>query len=98
MKPGVLLLDSLSAVSERKLEAVYQVHRFFDGEFPEPPVATNIRAIITSAARGASTQVVDRLERLELIAIRGAGTDAVDLTEARRRSIQVTTPHRPADR
>jgi lactate dehydrogenase-like 2-hydroxyacid dehydrogenase len=42
-------------------------------------------------AHGASNEVVDALPALEIIAINGIGTDAVDLERARARSVRVTT-------
>ena len=46
-----------------------------------------MRAIVTGGAHGANNEIVDALPRLEIIAINGIGTDAVDLERARARSV-----------
>jgi lactate dehydrogenase-like 2-hydroxyacid dehydrogenase len=50
-----------------------------------------VRAIVTGGGHGASAALVDRLPALEIIAINGIGTDAVDLDQARARKLRVTT-------
>jgi lactate dehydrogenase-like 2-hydroxyacid dehydrogenase len=40
---------------------------------------------------GLSRELMDRMPALEIIAVNGIGTDAVDLDEARRRGVRVTT-------
>jgi hydroxypyruvate reductase len=90
MKPDILLLDRFSGPGEERLDAAYRVHRLYAGSVTLDDVAP-IRAIVTSGAKGARSEIVDRLPSLEIIAIRGVGADAVDLDETRRRSIRVTT-------
>ncbi|HLW93577.1 MAG TPA: 2-hydroxyacid dehydrogenase [Roseiarcus sp.] len=91
MKPDVLLLDRFSERGEARLDAAYRVHRLYAGAVALSDIAPAIRAIVTSGAKGAPTEIVDKLTALEIIAIRGVGTDAVDLDRARKRSIRVTT-------
>jgi hydroxypyruvate reductase len=91
MKPDVLLLDRFSEAGEARLDGAYRVHRFYTGAVAMNEVAPAIRAIVTSGAKGAPNEIVERLTGLEIIAIRGVGTDAVDLDRARRRQIRVTT-------
>jgi hydroxypyruvate reductase len=91
MKPDILLLDRFSGPGEERLDAAYRVHRLYAGSVMLDDVAPRIRAIVTSGAKGAKSEIVDRLPSLEIIAIRGVGTDAVDLDQTRRRSIRVTT-------
>jgi lactate dehydrogenase-like 2-hydroxyacid dehydrogenase len=50
-----------------------------------------VRAIVTGGGHGADNEIVDALPALEIIAINGIGTDAVDLERARARSVRVTT-------
>jgi hydroxypyruvate reductase len=54
-------------------------------------IGSSVCAIVTGGAHGASNEIVDALPRLEIIAINGIGTDAVDLERARARSVRVTT-------
>jgi lactate dehydrogenase-like 2-hydroxyacid dehydrogenase len=91
MKPDVLLLDRFSEPGEAQLAAAYRVHRFYAGEVALDDIATTVRAVVTSGAKGAPNAIVDKLAALEIIAIRGVGTDAVDLDRMRRSSIRVTT-------
>jgi lactate dehydrogenase-like 2-hydroxyacid dehydrogenase len=94
MKPDILLIEPMMPEVEAQLDAAYRVHRLFKAEDPAALIAQvgpSIRAIVTGGAHGASNEVVDALPALEIIAINGIGTDAVDLERARARSVRVTT-------
>ena len=94
MKPDILLIEPMMAAIERQLDAGYRVHRLAEAADPEAlvaRVAPTIRAIVTGGATGASPELVERLPALEIIAINGIGTDAVDLGQARARGVRVTT-------
>jgi hydroxypyruvate reductase len=94
MKPEILLIEPMMPEVEAQLDAAYRVHRLFKAEDPAALIAQVgpcIRAIVTGGAHGASNEVVDALPALEIIAINGIGTDAVDLERARARSVRVTT-------
>jgi hydroxypyruvate reductase len=54
-------------------------------------IGKNVRAVVTGGALGASRALMERLPALEIVAINGVGTDAVDLAYARSRGIRVTT-------
>jgi len=88
MKPDLLLLEPMLPDIERRLEAAYTLHR--DATLPGD-VAARIRAIATGGGTGVPPALMAGLPALEIIAINGIGTDAVDLAEARRRHIRVTT-------
>jgi lactate dehydrogenase-like 2-hydroxyacid dehydrogenase len=94
MKPEILLIEPMMPEVEAQLDAAYQVHRTFNA--PDMAallarVAPRIRAIVTGGGSGAGNDLVDALPALEIIAINGIGTDAVDLERARARGIRVTT-------
>jgi lactate dehydrogenase-like 2-hydroxyacid dehydrogenase len=94
MKPNILLIEPKMPEVEALLDAAYRVHRLFQASDPAKLIAEfapSIRAIVTGGAHGASNEVVDALPALEIIAINGIGTDAVDLERARARSVRVTT-------
>jgi lactate dehydrogenase-like 2-hydroxyacid dehydrogenase len=79
---------------EAALDAAYEVHRLHLA--PDPAalvraVGPFIRALVTTGAGGVANALVDALPALELIAIRGVGTDRVDLDHARSRGLRVTT-------
>jgi hydroxypyruvate reductase len=94
MKPEILLIEAMMPEIEAKLDADYQVHRYDaaqDQAAFAASVGPNIRAIVTGGGSGASNALIDALPKLEIIAIDGVGTDAVDLEHARSRSVRVTT-------
>lgn len=94
MKPHVLLIEPMMPEAEARLDAAYCVHRLFaahDRAALIAAIGSCVRAIVTGGGHGASNQIVDALPRLEIIAINGIGTDAVDLEHARARSVRVTT-------
>jgi len=94
MKPDVLLVEPMMAPIEASLDLSYCVHRLFeapDWKVLVASIAPEVRGIVTGGATGASNDLIDRLPALEIIAINGIGTDAVDLERAKRRKIRVTT-------
>src|SRR5579863_4616021 len=94
MKPDILLIEPMTPDVEARLDTSYNVHRLSrakDHMAFLAEVGANIRAIITGGRTGASNAIVDALPKLEIIAINGIGTDAVDLDLSRRRGIHVTT-------
>jgi lactate dehydrogenase-like 2-hydroxyacid dehydrogenase len=94
MKPHVLLIEPMMPEAEAQLHAAYCVHRLFaahDRAALIAAIGSSVRAIVTGGAHGASNEIVDALPRLEIIAINGVGTNAVDLQRARARSVWVTT-------
>lgn len=90
MKPAILLLEPMMPEIEKQLDAAYTVYRAATPEQLEK-IAGSIRGIATGGGTGVPRAVMDSLPHLEIIAINGIGTDAVDLNEARRRGIHITT-------
>ena len=94
MRPHLLQILPMNAPAlEQALEANYQVHRLDRAADPAAllaEVAPQVRALVTTGARGVARAVVDALPHLEIIAVRGVGTDGVDLDNARKRGIAVT--------
>lgn len=88
---GLLLLDRFTDATEAKFAATFRVHRAYAAGFSLDASAPAIKAIATSGAKGAGKAIVDRLPALEIVAIRGVGTDGVDLEDVRRKGIHVTT-------
>src|SRR5580700_7242974 len=94
MKPDILLIEPMMPEVEAQLDAAYRVHRLYQATDQAALIAKigpSIRAIVTGGAHGASNAVVDALPALEIIAINGIGTDAVDMERARGRGVRVTT-------
>ena len=93
MKPDILLLEAMMPEIEAKLDAAYTMHRATDPARSADAiaqVADRVRGIVTGGGLGAANAMVDRLPKLEIIAINGVGTDAVDLAHARERGVRVT--------
>jgi len=95
MRPPILITQPMNAPAlDQGLDAAYQTHRLHLA--PDPgallaEVGPGIRALVTTGAGGVPNVVLDALPALELIAIRGVGTDKVDLERARARGLRVTT-------
>jgi lactate dehydrogenase-like 2-hydroxyacid dehydrogenase len=95
MRPHILQTLPMNAPAlEAALDAAYQVHRLHLAQDPAAlvrEVAPRIRALVTTGAGGVANALLDALPALELVAIRGVGTDRVDLDHARSRGLRVTT-------
>ncbi|MBS1093797.1 2-hydroxyacid dehydrogenase [Gluconobacter wancherniae] len=90
MKPELLLVEPMMPEIEDFLDTAYIVHRY-DGSVLPANVASRIRGVATGGGTGVPATLMKALTNLEIIAINGVGTDAVDLKEAARRGISVTT-------
>lgn len=53
--------------------------------------AADVEMVLTSGSVGLSAEQMAKMPNLRLIAVNGVGVDAVDLSEAKKRDIQVTT-------
>jgi lactate dehydrogenase-like 2-hydroxyacid dehydrogenase len=94
MKPAILLIEPMMESIEAALDSSYEVHRLFRASDPAAllaEVGPRVRGIVTGGGSGARREMVDALPKLEIIAINGIGTDAVDLAHARERGVRVTT-------
>ncbi|UFN51313.1 2-hydroxyacid dehydrogenase [Roseomonas sp. OT10] len=94
MKPEILLIEPMMDRVMNALDDAYTVHRLWqapDRDALLREAGPRIRGIATGGGTGASNAIVDALPKLEIIAINGIGTDAVDLVHAKERGIRVTT-------
>lgn len=94
MKPGILQLNPIliPSINER-LNELYTVHRLFEQEDKAAyvrEIGATIRGVVSGGHTGISNAVMDQLPALQVVAINGVGTDAVDLAYARERGIAVT--------
>nr|WP_315248311.1 2-hydroxyacid dehydrogenase [uncultured Duganella sp.] len=94
MKPNVLQLNPIlvPAIND-KLNALYSVHRLFEQQDRTAYIKEHgaaIRGVITGGHTGISNELISNLPALQVIAVNGVGTDAVDLQFARERGIPVT--------
>jgi lactate dehydrogenase-like 2-hydroxyacid dehydrogenase len=94
MKPEILLIEPMMASIEKGLDQDYVVHRLFasaDSMALLADVGLRIRGVATGGGSGVKSAIFDALPGLEIIAINGIGTDAVDLNKAKARGVRVTT-------
>jgi lactate dehydrogenase-like 2-hydroxyacid dehydrogenase len=94
MKPEILMVESMMPETEAQLDAAYKVYRLYNAQDRAAllkEAGPAVRGIATGGRLGASGDIIDALPKLEIIAINGVGTDAVDLERARARGIRVTT-------
>ncbi|MET0350678.1 MAG: 2-hydroxyacid dehydrogenase [Rhizobacter sp.] len=94
MKPNILQLNPIlvPSVNER-LDTLYTMHRLFEQAEPDAYIAAHgatIRGVITGGHTGIQRSLMERLPALEVVAVNGVGTDAVDLDYARSRGLPVT--------
>ena len=94
MKPEVLLLSPiLIPAIQEQLTALYTVHRHFEQSDPQAWLRAHghrIRGVVTGGHAGIREEVMALLPALQVVAVNGVGTDAVDLAYARARGIHVT--------
>ncbi|WP_053146201.1 2-hydroxyacid dehydrogenase [Pseudomonas sp. P97.38] len=94
MKPEVLQLSPILIPEiNTRLSELFTVRRYFE-QADKPAYlqahGANIRGVITGGHTGISRAVMEQLPKLEVVAVNGVGTDAVDLAYARDRGIRVT--------
>jgi lactate dehydrogenase-like 2-hydroxyacid dehydrogenase len=94
VKPNVLQLNPIliPAINEQ-LNALYTVHRLFEQPDQQAYLKQHggvIRGVITGGHTGITNEMIGSLPALQVIAVNGVGTDAVDLAFARARGIPVT--------
>jgi lactate dehydrogenase-like 2-hydroxyacid dehydrogenase len=94
LKPSILQLNPILVPAiNAKLAELYTMHRLFEQDDKEAYIrehGASIRGVITGGHTGISNDLIERLPALEVIAVNGVGTDAVDLKFARARGIPVT--------
>ena len=94
MKPEVLQLSPILIPEiNARLSELFTVRRYFEQADKAAYVqehGANIRGVITGGHTGISQALMAQLPKLEVVAVNGVGTDAVDLAYARDRGIRVT--------
>ncbi|MDH0864287.1 2-hydroxyacid dehydrogenase [Mitsuaria sp. GD03876] len=94
MKPHILQLNPILVPSiNARLDERYTMHRLYEQADPDAYLAVHgaaMRGVITGGHTGISRSVMERLPALEVVAVNGVGTDAVDLAYARERGLPVT--------
>jgi lactate dehydrogenase-like 2-hydroxyacid dehydrogenase len=94
MKPDLLLIGTMMPSLEQRLDEVFTVHRLAQAQDRAAFLARigpRVRGVVTGGVTGASKALMESLPALEIVAVNGIGTDAVDLDYARVHGIRVTT-------
>ena len=93
MKTEVLQLSPiLIPAINAQLDQLYTMRRYFEQSDKSAYLrehGANIRAVVTGGHTGISTEMMAALPKLEVVAVNGVGTDAIDLGYARGRGIHV---------
>lgn len=94
MKPSILQMSPIliPAINQR-LDALYTVHRLYERDDKYTyvrEIGRHIRGVVSGGHTGISNALMEAMPNLQVVAINGVGTDAVDLSYARRRGIAVT--------
>lgn len=92
-KPEILMTGPYPQWDMDELQRTYAVHKLWQAEDRDAFLsvrAERIRAIATRGELGASSDLMKKLSRLEIVSCYGVGTDAIDLAYARDRNIRVT--------
>jgi lactate dehydrogenase-like 2-hydroxyacid dehydrogenase len=94
MKPHILQLNPILVPSiNKRLDALYTMHRLYEQPDPDGYIrehGASMRGVITGGHTGITRALMERLPALEIVAVNGVGTDAVDLDYARVRRLPVT--------
>ncbi len=94
MKPTVLLLNPIliPAIND-ELDALYNVVRYFQHDDKDALIrehGASIRGVVTGGHAGIKQALMERMPALQVVAVNGVGSDAVDLDYARSRGIHVS--------
>jgi lactate dehydrogenase-like 2-hydroxyacid dehydrogenase len=81
-KPIVVSIGAIHAPSQAKLEALYDVRRYFEASDKAAflsGVAAHCQVVVTNGGRGVEADIMKQLPNLKLVANMGVGYDAVDV-------------------
>lgn len=94
MKPHILQLNPiLIPAINQQLDALYTMHRLYEQADKQAYIQEHgprISGAITGGHTGIGRALMEQLPALQVVAVNGVGTDAVDLAYARQRGIPVT--------
>jgi len=94
MSKDIAMVGGIQDRVREALEQDFTVHRIDladDKVEALKPIADQLKVVTTNAMAGVSTEVIDTLPNLELIAIMGVGLERTDIQSAKERGVTVTT-------
>ena len=92
-KPDLVIVTPVYQPTMEKLDWHFTMHRLWEAKDRAAfyaPLASGVRAMVSSGHAGADAAMMDALPKLEIIACFGVGYDAIDVTAAKARNIAVT--------
>jgi lactate dehydrogenase-like 2-hydroxyacid dehydrogenase len=92
-KPDVLVVVPSRPDQMRMLDEAYTLHRHDRAEDPDAlleEAAPGIRAVVTMGSVGFTRDMLERLPRLEIVAVGSVGYDTVDVEGCKARGVPVT--------
>ncbi len=94
MSKDIAMVGRIPDRMQEALERDFTLHRIDQAQDKVEalkPIADQLKVVTTNAMAGVSTEVIDALPNLELIAIMGVGLERTDIKRAKERGITVTT-------
>lgn len=92
-KPDVLALLDVHPGTTARLDADYQLHKFWeagDQDAMLSKVGPSVRAVVTNGIAGIKGEMIELLPKLEIVGVLGVGVDSVDLKTAKAKGVRVT--------
>jgi hydroxypyruvate reductase len=92
-KQDVVIVTPIYAPSLAELDRLFTLHRLWEAKDRAAfyaPLASKVRAIVSSGHAGADAAMMDALPKTEIITCFGVGYDAIDVAAAKARKIAVT--------
>ena len=92
-KPDILELLDVHPGTTAKLDAEYNLHKLWEADDQESVVkkaAPIVKGVVTNGIAGISGELIERLPKLEIVAVLGVGVDSVDLETAKARGVRVS--------
>ena len=84
-KPDVVIVTPVYAPTMEKLAALFNLHRLWEAKDSAAfyaPLASTVRAVVSSGHAGADAAMMDALPKTEIIACFGVGYDGIDVAAA----------------
>jgi lactate dehydrogenase-like 2-hydroxyacid dehydrogenase len=92
-KPDILVVVPSRPAQMKMLEQTYTLHRHDKADDPDSllaEVGSKIRGVVTMGSKGFSTDMLDRLPNLEIVAVGSVGYDSIDVEGCHERSVPIT--------
>lgn len=92
-RPAILELLDVHPDTTAKLDADYVLHKLWEAADQDAlidEIAPAVQGVVTNGIAGIKGELIERLPKLEIIAVLGVGVDSVDLETAKAKGVRVT--------